>query len=237
MQRSFEDLGTPLREVTFCVVDLETTGGSPAADAITEIGAVKLRGGECLGTFQTLINPGVAIPPSITYLTGITESMVLPAPRIERVLPSFLEFARDSVLVGHNVRFDISFLDAAFARHGYPRIGNRVALAGFQNGDYGACVKDSTGAGYCYGTMRAFAHGPNVNDRADFFLNTNGNTSFYAYWNGLYYSCYFAPPFTPQMATFASFVGTTNGFFVVMWNASGVCADAYAYHGSDWGDF
>ncbi len=126
MQRSFEDLGTPLREVTFCVVDLETTGGSPAADAITEIGAVKLRGGECLGTFQTLINPGVAIPPSITYLTGITESMVLPAPRIERVLPSFLEFARDSVLVGHNVRFDISFLDAAFGRHGYPRIGNRV---------------------------------------------------------------------------------------------------------------
>src|SRR5436190_5779705 len=126
MQRSFEDLGTPLHEVTFCVVDLETTGGSAAADEITEVGAVKLRGGECLGTFQTLINPGVAIPPAITYLTGITEAMVLPAPRIERVLPAFLEFARDAVIVGHNVRFDISFLDAALTRDAYPRIQGRV---------------------------------------------------------------------------------------------------------------
>src|SRR5438094_767634 len=92
MQRSFDDLGTPLREVTFVVVDLETTGASPATCSITEVGAVKLRGGQCLGTFQTLVNPGMAIPPSIVYLTGITEAMVGPAPRIEAVLPSFLEF-------------------------------------------------------------------------------------------------------------------------------------------------
>ena len=82
-QRSFADLGTPLHDVTFCVIDLETTGGSADTCGITEIGAVKLRGGECLGTFQTLVNPGAAIPPTITMLTGITQSMVLPAPRIE----------------------------------------------------------------------------------------------------------------------------------------------------------
>jgi DNA polymerase-3 subunit epsilon len=124
-QRSFEELGTPLHEVTFCVLDLETTGGSYATDAITEIGAVKLRGGECLGRFETLVNPGVPIPPLITVLTGITEAMVLPAPMISEALPSFLEFLGDAVIVGHNVRFDISFLDAACEAHGAPRLANR----------------------------------------------------------------------------------------------------------------
>ena len=123
-QRSFDDLGSPLHSVTFCVVDLETTGGSAADCGITEIGAVRLRGGECLGTFQTLINPGVAIPPSITFLTGITEAMVVPAPRIEEVLSSLIEFIGGSVLVGHNLRFDVSFLDAALSRAGDPRLGN-----------------------------------------------------------------------------------------------------------------
>ena len=122
MQRSFDDLGTPLRDVTFCVVDLETTGSSSEGDTITEIGAVKVRGGECLGVFHTLVNPGRAIPPQITMLTGITESMVFPAPRIENVLPSFVEFASGAVLVGHNVRFDISFLDAALQRDRWPRL-------------------------------------------------------------------------------------------------------------------
>jgi DNA polymerase-3 subunit epsilon len=125
MQRSFDDLGAPLSEVTFVVVDLETTGGSPTGDAVTEIGAVKLRGGECVGTFQTLINPGVAIPPEIVYLTGITQAMVLPAPRIDIVLPAFLEFAQDSVIVGHNVRFDLGFLQENLRRHHYPRLANR----------------------------------------------------------------------------------------------------------------
>jgi DNA polymerase-3 subunit epsilon len=125
-QRSFDDLGTPLHAVTFCVVDLETTGGSPETCRITEVGALRLRGGECLGTFETLVNPGVPIPPSITYLTGITETMVLPAPRIEEVLPAFLEFARGAVLVGHNLRFDVSFLDAALVAAGYPRLGHRT---------------------------------------------------------------------------------------------------------------
>jgi DNA polymerase III subunit epsilon len=125
-QRTFDDLGTPLHDVTFCVVDLETTGGSATDDAITEIGAVKLRGGEATGTFATLVNPGAPIPPAITVLTGITQSMVLPAPRIEAVLPSFLEFAAGTVLVAHNARFDITFLDAALTRHDHPRLSNPV---------------------------------------------------------------------------------------------------------------
>ena len=74
-QRTFDELGRPLRDVTFCVVDLETTGGSAAGGSmITEIGAVKVRGGEVLGEFQTLVNPHQAIPPFIAVLTGITDS-------------------------------------------------------------------------------------------------------------------------------------------------------------------
>jgi DNA polymerase-3 subunit epsilon len=125
-QRSFDDLGTALCDVTFCVLDLETTGGSPQTCGITEIGAIKVRGGEVLGTFQTLVNPGRAIPPEITVLTGITHSMVTRAPRIESVLPSFLEFLGDAVVVGHNVRFDLGFLGAALQRDDRPRLTNRV---------------------------------------------------------------------------------------------------------------
>jgi DNA polymerase-3 subunit epsilon len=124
-QRSFDDLGTPLHDVTFCVVDIETTGGAAADGGITEVGAVRLRGGECLGTFQTLVNPGLAIPTAITVLTGITESMVQPAPRIEAVLPALLEFVGDAVVVGHNVRYDLGFLNAAYERAQYPRLANR----------------------------------------------------------------------------------------------------------------
>ncbi len=110
-QQSFDELGRPLRDITFCVVDLETTGGSAAGGSmITEIGAVKVRGGEVLGEFQTLVNPAQAIPPFIAVLTGITDGMVATAPRIEHVLPQFLEFARGSVLVAHNAPFDVGFL-------------------------------------------------------------------------------------------------------------------------------
>jgi DNA polymerase III subunit epsilon len=124
-QPSFDDLSTPLIDVTFCVLDLETTGGSPAVCEITEIGAVKYRGGDLLGTFQTLVDPGLPIPPSITILTGITQAMVFDAPKIETALPSFLEFIGDSIIVGHNVRFDLSFLNAAAVRLGYGKLPNR----------------------------------------------------------------------------------------------------------------
>jgi DNA polymerase-3 subunit epsilon len=124
LQPSFDDLSTSLFDVTFCVLDLETTGGSPRDCAITEIGAVKYRGGELLGSFQTLVDPGLPIPPSITILTGITEAMVVQAPDIAAALPSFLEFIGDAVIVGHNIRFDMSFLNAAAARLGYAGLSN-----------------------------------------------------------------------------------------------------------------
>ncbi|NNF62791.1 MAG: DEDD exonuclease domain-containing protein [Acidimicrobiia bacterium] len=125
VQRSFDDLGAPLFEVPFCVLDLETTGGSPADCEITEIGAVRFERGQETGRFQTLVNPGLAIPPYITVLTGITQAMVVEAPKIGEALPSFLEFIGDAVIVGHNVRFDLSFLNAAATRLGYGRLPNR----------------------------------------------------------------------------------------------------------------
>ncbi len=126
VQRSFDDLGTPLCDVTFCVLDIETTGSDRNGDGITEIGAVKVRAGECLGTFHTMVNPGRAIPPTITVLTGITDMMVAPAPRIEQVLPSLLEFARGCVIVGHNVNFDTAFLNAAMRRSDRPRLDHPI---------------------------------------------------------------------------------------------------------------
>jgi len=125
-QRSFDDLGTPLADVTFCVLDIETTGGDRNTDLITEIGMVKVRAGVCLGTLQTLINPGRAIPPMITVLTGITESMVVRAPAIEAVLPAMIEFLGDAVVVGHNVGFDMAFINSALTRRGDPEIVNPV---------------------------------------------------------------------------------------------------------------
>lgn len=124
VQRSFDEPATPLHQVTFCVVDLETTGGDAQHCAITEVGAVKVRGGEVLGTFQTLVDPGVAIPPTITTLTGLTDAMVRRAPTMAQALPSLLEFIGGAVIVGHNVRFDLAFLRAALHRWEGVALGN-----------------------------------------------------------------------------------------------------------------
>lgn len=126
LQRSFDELGTPLHDVVFCVIDLETTGGNRNDDMITEVGAVKVSGGECLGTFQTLVNPGRAIPPQITVLTGLSDVLVSNAPRIETVLPSLIEFVGDAVIVGHNVGFDVGFLRAACHRADRPPLAGTV---------------------------------------------------------------------------------------------------------------
>ena len=126
VQRSFDDLGTPLADVTFCVLDIETTGSDRGGDLITEIGVVKVRHGQCLGTMATLVNPGKAIAPSVTVLTGITQSMVAKAPRIETVLPTLQEFVGDSVIVGHNVGFDMGFINAALLRSDRPAFRNTV---------------------------------------------------------------------------------------------------------------
>lgn len=123
-QATFDDLGRPLAQTTFVVLDLETSGGSPKAGAgITEIGAVKIRGGEVIGKFQTFINPGTPIPPFITVLTGITDAMVIAAPKITEAFPTLLEFLgsdSETVFVAHNAPFDLGFLRAAAATHKYP---------------------------------------------------------------------------------------------------------------------
>ena len=125
-QPSFADLGTPLHQVTFVIVDLETTGGSCHDCRITEFGAVKIRAGEILGEFQSLVDPGQRIPPSISALTGITDAMVAVRPPVEAVLPTFLEFCRGATLVAHNAGFDMSFLNAGLGRLDYPRLDNPV---------------------------------------------------------------------------------------------------------------
>jgi DNA polymerase III epsilon subunit family exonuclease len=112
-----------LSQTTFVVLDLETSGASPkSGSAITEIGAVKVCGGQVLGTFKTFVNPGTSLPPFITELTGITDEMLSDAPKIESVLPLLFEFLgsdKSTVFVAHNAPFDLSFLKASAALHGY----------------------------------------------------------------------------------------------------------------------
>jgi DNA polymerase-3 subunit epsilon len=119
IQTTLEE-GVSLREVTFVVVDLETTGGSPRESRITEVGAVRVIGGERIGTFHALVNPGEPIPPFISHLTGIDDFLVREEPPIEAVLPAFLEFACGAIFVAHNARFDFSFLNENLRRLDYP---------------------------------------------------------------------------------------------------------------------
>ncbi len=115
---TFESLGRPLLETTFVVLDLETTGLSPTSDRITEIGAVKVRGGEVLGELRTFVHPGRPIPAAVTAVTGIDDSMVRDAPTIAAVLPSVLGFLDSGVFVAHNAAFDLGFLRTAADRLG-----------------------------------------------------------------------------------------------------------------------
>lgn len=106
-----------LAETTFVVLDLETSGSAPSTGAgITEIGALKVRGGEVIGEFQSFVDPGHSLPEFITSLTGITDAMLFGAPDIASILPTFFEFLgshHETVLVAHNAPFDIGFLKAA----------------------------------------------------------------------------------------------------------------------------
>jgi len=107
-----------LAGLEFAVIDLETTGWSPQAAAITEIAAVRVRGGVRLGEFASLVNPGMPVPPGIEDLTGISDWMLAAAPGVAAVLPGLLRFARGCVLVAHNAPFDVGFLLAACTASG-----------------------------------------------------------------------------------------------------------------------
>src|SRR4051794_41969537 len=102
IQATLDELGTPLREVSFVVVDLETTGGPPEECGITEIGAVKVRGGEVLGEFQTLVDPGLPIAPLVAVLTGITDRLLPRAPPPQGAAPAVPRFAPRPALVAAN---------------------------------------------------------------------------------------------------------------------------------------
>jgi DNA polymerase III epsilon subunit family exonuclease len=110
-----------LVETTFAVLDLETSGGSPRLGAgITEIGVVKVKGGQILGTFQSFVDPGHSLPVFITQLTGISDEMLISAPFIDEILPTLFDFlgsADETVVVAHNSPFDLSFLKAAAKAH------------------------------------------------------------------------------------------------------------------------
>jgi DNA polymerase III epsilon subunit family exonuclease len=116
-----------LAEITFIVLDLETTGASPTNGcAITEIGAIAVRGGEVLEEFSTFVNPQVALPEYIINLTGITDEMLTGAPLIDEAYRDFIEFIdrhKDVHLVAHNAPFDIGFLKAAASAlsHDWPK--------------------------------------------------------------------------------------------------------------------
>lgn len=116
--------GLDLWDLPFTVVDIETTGAVAARDGITEIALVAVASGRVTRRWSTFVDPAQPIPPFISRLTGITDDMVAGAPAIGEVLPAIEEFVGDSILVGHNVRFDAHFIDAELVRHGRRALSN-----------------------------------------------------------------------------------------------------------------
>lgn len=115
-QSTFQELGTPLHLVEFVVLDLETSGSSPHLGAgITEIGAIRIKGGAVLDTFSTLVNPGHPIPAYITALTGIDDEAIKNAPPISEIIASLIDFVGgdETVFVAQNAPFDLAFVKAA----------------------------------------------------------------------------------------------------------------------------
>ncbi|OGK08382.1 MAG: hypothetical protein A2Y63_01220 [Candidatus Riflebacteria bacterium RBG_13_59_9] len=105
-----------LESTEFAVVDLETTGGHPDEERIIEIAAFVAKGGQVVRSFEQLVDPERSIPPFVVRLTGINQEMVAGQPTIAEVLPKFLSFIQDAVLVAHHADFDVAFLRAALLR-------------------------------------------------------------------------------------------------------------------------
>jgi DNA polymerase-3 subunit alpha (Gram-positive type) len=115
-----------LKQITYVVFDIETTGLSVMNNKITEIAGVKMVDGKEIDRFATFINPQEKIPYNIQQLTSITDEMVKDAPLLEEKLPEFVDFIGDAVLVAHNARFDIGFIQANLRKMGLPEITNPV---------------------------------------------------------------------------------------------------------------
>ena len=116
----------PLKGGRYCVFDTETTGLSARYDRIIEIGAVLVEDGRVISRFQELINPEMHIPEASTRVNHITDQMVADKPKIAEILPRFLEFIGDTILVAHNATFDVGFIDAALERLGKEPLSNPV---------------------------------------------------------------------------------------------------------------
>ncbi len=128
------------------VFDLETTGLSAASCRITEIGAVRIKNGEVLEVFNSFVDPEMPIPEKITALTGITDDMVMGAPKEDAAVRAFLDFAGDRLLIAHNANFDCGFIRAAALRHDIPFTNtylDTVALSRFLNTDLKKHTLDS----------------------------------------------------------------------------------------------
>ncbi|NVF10949.1 PolC-type DNA polymerase III [Anaerococcus sp. AGMB00486] len=108
-----------IKDADFVVFDLETTGLFRYSDKITEIGAVRISNGEIVEVFNELVNPERIIPDKVVELTGIKNEMVMDKPKIDEVLPKFLEFSKDAILVGQNADFDIGFIRESCENLGY----------------------------------------------------------------------------------------------------------------------
>ena len=106
-------------DTEYCVLDIETTGLSYRTEKITELGAIKIKNGEVIDTFECFVNPEKPIPQKVVEVTHITDDMVKDARTIKEILPEFLEFMGDSVLVAHNADFDIGFLKHNAEKLGY----------------------------------------------------------------------------------------------------------------------
>ncbi len=112
-------------ETLFCIVDVETNGSKPSRDQVIEIGAVKLRGGRIIDTYESLVYC-TEISDQISEITGITVEQTLSAPSLSKVMREFRLFLADAVFVGHDAKFDYNFTSAMMERVGLSRLLNRT---------------------------------------------------------------------------------------------------------------
>lgn len=115
-----------LEDDVYVVFDVETTGLSVSHDVMIELAAVKMKQGKIIDRYETFINPHRPLSAFTTELTGITDDMVQDAPELHEILPDFIQFIEGSVIVAHNARFDMGFIQAAFRKHGHPIAVNPV---------------------------------------------------------------------------------------------------------------
>ena len=120
------DPKTPIGTITFTAIDFETTGLYPASDRIVEFGAVSFMGRDIRATYEQLANPGIPISADAAAVSGISDADVAAAPAVELLVPDFVSFLGDSVLVAHNAPFDLGFLRAAVESLGYPVLRNPI---------------------------------------------------------------------------------------------------------------